>query len=69
MIRFIRIGNQITQESNEFAFFDTITETFVDVFGSYTFDSRDDLKFYLDHCQYTEEFKQRLIGLIPKDIE
>jgi hypothetical protein len=36
MIRFIDLDDQITEGDNEFAFYDTVTDRFVEIFGSVT---------------------------------
>ena len=60
MIRFIELGNQINEWANEFAFYDTCIDKFIDFGNDETFESRADFKFYDYH-----ELYNRCVGLIP----
>jgi hypothetical protein len=40
--RFVYIGDQVNDDTREFAFYDTITDRFVEIAGDVTFDSIDD---------------------------
>lgn len=43
MIRFVRIGDQINDGEDAFAFFDTVMDQFVEVNGEHVWSSREDL--------------------------
>jgi len=61
VIRFVRIGDQITEGGNEFSFFDTVTDTFINFVGSQVFDSLKDFEhFAKDDPRY-----ERCLGLMP----
>lgn len=63
MIRFIRIGDQILENYDQFAFYDTIRDHFVDLDGTQVFDSIDDLLIHTNFAQTTDEYQNRLVGL------
>lgn len=44
MIRFIYIGGQITEDSTDFAFYDTVTDRILDFAGTQVFGSIDELQ-------------------------
>lgn len=62
MIRFIDISNQITEETPEFSFFDTVTEKFLEFNGKQTFE--DAVDFILS---FQGENIDRFLNLIPKE--
>ncbi len=62
MIRFISIGNQIIDGQNEFAFYDTVTDTFKVFGGISTWSS---LKEFTE-CYEGSEI-ERFLNLIPKN--
>jgi hypothetical protein len=67
VIRFIDLGKQIGlgyDWPDQFAFYDTCTDSFISINGIQTFDSLDDLKEWLSGCQ-DKKFCDRLIGLVP----
>lgn len=39
MIRFIKIGSQIIEGENQFAFYDTVVDSFIEFGGNHVFDS------------------------------
>lgn len=64
MVRFIRVGNQIIENEDAFAFYDTVVDDFVSFSGCSVFSDIDEFKLYsLDH-----ELYERCLGLIPEDI-
>lgn len=60
MIRFINLTNQIIQGVKEFAFFDTVTDKFVEFSGSQTWITIEDFK-----QDYIGEEIERYLKLIP----
>ena len=62
MIRFINLTDQITDDVQEFAFFDTVTATFCTFSGTQTWRNVDD--FILD---YDGDELQRYLKLIPDE--
>jgi hypothetical protein len=61
VIRFVHIGDQINEDQNDFAFFDTITNSFIDFNGGQVFDSKDHFDLFAkDDPRY-----ERCIGLMP----
>lgn len=62
MIRFIRIGEQIMEGDDAFAFWDTISDHFVDVDGEFVFTSIFQLNSYLETSGYDQRTKERLLG-------
>lgn len=71
MIRFIRIGDQICDGDDAFAFWDTVTDRFVSVAGEVLFDDRDDLDDAIQEALRRGvipwDYPDRLRGLIPVD--
>ena len=70
MIRFIDLGKQIGLDEEwprEFAFYNTVTDMFIDLGGSgcQVWDSWADLEDDLHHSKATPEFIERLRGLCP----
>jgi hypothetical protein len=63
MVRYIYIGDQIGEDSKQFAFYDTIEDVFLDFYGQIVFNSSkefDDIArdlYYYDRCK----------ELIPKE--
>jgi hypothetical protein len=62
MYRFIDLGDQIIDGVREFAFFDTVTDNFLDFCGSQTFDSIADFKSWAEGSG--QDF-ERCLALIP----
>lgn len=63
MVRFVNIGDQLTDVVNDFAFFDTCTSKFMEFGGEQVFESLDDFKLFgSDDPRYT-----RCLGLVPED--
>lgn len=62
MIRFIQLGDQITESNNDFAFYDTVTETFCTFSGFQRWNSVEE--FYQD---YDGDDVERFLNLIPKN--
>lgn len=62
MIRFIRIGDQIIDGANEFAFYDTTTDTFRNFSGISTWETVEEFI----ECYEGDEL-DRYLNLIPKD--
>jgi hypothetical protein len=60
MLRYVYLGDQITDDSEEFAFYDTITDTFLSFDGQQTFDSIEDFSFWAKDSDIYE----RCLGLI-----
>lgn len=72
MIRFINLKNQITcvgieEPDTTFAFYDTVKDMFIDLAGSQTFDSIDELTEYHELCSEKNYDLERLKTLIPKN--
>lgn len=61
MIRFVDLNDQIVEGVHEFAFYDTVTDTFVDFDGSQTFDS---IKSFESYCP--KEKQERFLKLISQ---
>lgn len=69
MIRFINLSNQITENTIEFAFYNTVTDRFVEIQGNQTWESVG--KLVVDYCSLygpEDEGIQRYLTLIPQDI-
>ena len=63
MVRFVNIGDQITDGVNDFAFFDTCVSAFMEFAGEQVFDSLEDFALFgSDDTRY-----DRCLALIPKD--
>ena len=60
MIRFINLSNQIIEEQKEFAFYDTVTDTFLTFNGSSTWWTVEEFR-----NDYTGEELDRYLKLIP----
>jgi hypothetical protein len=60
MIRFINLTNQITDEQKEFAFYNTVSDTFMVFNDEHTFTSVDYFKKCCD-----DNLKERCLQLIP----
>lgn len=60
MIRYVHLGSQINEDADEFAFFNTVKNRFVEVGGAFTFASVEDLREAAGG-----EDVSRLEGLIP----
>jgi hypothetical protein len=71
MIRFINIGDQITQESNDFAFYDTVTDEFLELQTGPVFSDRSDFEEAANtcSCKVCEETFSRCRTLIPPAIQ
>jgi hypothetical protein len=72
MIRFINLKNQITgvaldEQDTTFAFYDTVQDRFIDLAGSQTFDSIDELTEYYKLDKVKIFNLERLKGLIPEN--
>jgi len=61
MIRFIHIGDQIKDDADEFAFFDTVTSTFLSFDGEQVFDSFGDFAYFAADERY-----QRCLRILPE---
>lgn len=69
MIRFLDLTNQIDDNTQAFAFYDTVTGRIVDIGGEQVFGDRADfIEFYLDVYDDGERY-QRLLNLIPDHIK
>lgn len=64
MIKFIRIGDQINENRDEFAFYSTVAESFIEFDSLYIFLSRNDFAF---HSAYSPMGKE-CANLIPEDV-
>ena len=62
MIRYVNIGAQINEGEDAFAFFDTITNRFIEFDGEQVFESTIDFAFHKNHSLYS-----RCNGLTPKE--
>jgi hypothetical protein len=62
MIKFVYIGDQINSESREFAFFDTISDTFIRFGVEIVFDS---LEEFNDSAEAYGSMYTRCMRLIP----
>jgi len=62
MIRFINLTNQITEDTKEFAFYNTVTDKFIEFSENQTWQSIDD--FIQD---YIGDEINRYLKLIPKN--
>lgn len=65
MIRYIYIGDQINDEDESFAFFDTIPDRFVTIAMQQVFDDKSDLIDAMKADRMGPERRARLIRLIP----
>lgn len=68
MIRFIDIGDQIEDEEQQFAFFDTVTDRFIEVCGEQVWSSWDELMedASCDPGNRVTDEKDRFFGLCPE---
>lgn len=73
MIRYVHIGNQINDDADEFAFFDTVIGRFVDIDGEQLFRSVERLReAYAGAARAwppAEPQLERLLGLLPSQKE
>lgn len=67
MIRYVHIGDQINDDADEFAFFDTIPNRFVEIEGQHTFTDREDLEDAMDAAGMALGQRERLLGLLPEE--
>ena len=69
MIRFIDLGKQIATDPNdtewtrEFAFYDTLTASFLCLDGQQIFDSREDVLANMD--EDNQAYVRKIVGLLP----
>lgn len=61
MIRFIHVGDQVNEGAYEFAFFDTVTDSFMSFQGEQLFESAEELLLVCDGTDL-----KRILGLIPE---
>lgn len=67
MIRFIDIGDQICEGNNDFAFYDTITDSFLTLGDFQTFSNLEELNsFHASEPNKRKPKLDRLISLIPR---
>ena len=67
MIRFIKIGDQICEDENHFAYWDTITDKFLYFDGDCVFDSWEEFRDYYDTHEGEKYSLQRLMGVTPDE--
>ncbi len=74
MIRFIDLGDQITEGFREFAWFDTISDSFIDLCGEQTWETWERFEGSLNHTMRLDPDSFTLVGgidrfrrLFPKD--
>ena len=65
MIRHIRLTDQVNEDADDFAFFDTVTNRFLDLDGQQVFTDRDDLEAAITAAVTEEGVRARLVGLLP----
>ena len=66
MIRFIDLGNQISEDTKQFAFYDTVTNGFIMVNGMQAFESKEE--FISQQSGFNDvAFFQRCLSLIPEN--
>lgn len=65
MIRYIKIGDQISVGENEFAFYDTVVERFYEFSGMQVWNSVDEfiLDFDSSANYYNTKLKERLLSM------
>jgi hypothetical protein len=69
MIVFLNLKNQICEESNDFAFYDTVTNLIIEFDGCQVFDSLEDFKDSFLNSKTHNETNisfDRFISLIPE---
>jgi hypothetical protein len=65
MIRFVKIGNQINEDEDSFAFFDTVTDKFMEFDGEQVFEHLSDFveiarnSEYLGRCLVLHDASRR----------
>ena len=63
MVKFVNIGDQLTDGVNDFSFFDTCVSKFMEFGGEQVFDSLEDFALFgSDDPRY-----ERCLALIPED--
>jgi len=68
MIRFIKIGDQICEDENHFAYWNTITDKFLYFDGDCVFDSWEEFMHYYEHDDDPEKYGlERLMGVTPDE--
>ncbi len=67
MIRFVRVGDQVDEGEDAFAFYDTVREEFVDFGGSQLFDSVEEFLSWTEGCGLAADFLRRCKSLIPSE--
>ena len=67
MLRYVHIGDQIEDDENQFAFFNTQTGLFVTIDGEQVWNNKEDLLRCWLGCpvNISKEFLARMMGLIP----
>lgn len=65
MMRFVHIKDQVNFGYDEFAFFDTTIDRFIEIDGQQVFESIQDLKDAFLSDKRGQQFLDRLLGLIP----
>ena len=68
MLRFIDLGEQVTEDELEFAWFDTVTTTFLSIRGMQVWDSWKDFIDDLSEDEYWRDDIKRFESLIPSRI-
>jgi len=65
MLRYVYIGDQVIEGGEQFAFFDTVADSFLEYGGDTVFDGFDDLVEVYDADKYTQHDWSRLLALMP----
>lgn len=67
MLRFIDLGNQINEDSKAFAFYNTVTDHFVDIGPNHVWESQagfiSDYRFYEENIRHLARF----LSVIPEE--
>lgn len=67
MIRFVQIGDQITEDANDFCFYNTVTDTFVIFHGTQVFANRQEFINMAKDTDRSSTLYKRCLDLIPKE--
>lgn len=67
MIRYIRIGDQIDEDTDQFAFFNTVTGRFLEFAGQQCWDDEEEFRKDYESTPAMPAFPiERFLNLVPK---
>lgn len=67
MIRYVHIGDQILEDRDQFAWFDTVIDEFIEFNNETVFNSWDEFQEYLEQTEYWNPLaRARFESLFPR---